>query len=202
MEGQIKKGVEALEFILRGVMRGAERTARGRIEGRDGMAQKDTDGPEWEDYWYALLDVVSPGEETSEGEDHKPPFVENNTTATFKGIVHTTMTQPYTCASSPPTPSETVLAVGAGAQLFPNKGGPYHDSHSPLIASSTAAVQVARETMDEVEEAVEAAGGVVDNVVDGAVKMREDVEGADERFTKREGEERHRKGWKSSVFDI
>jgi hypothetical protein len=204
VEGQVRKAVEALEFLMRGVMGGAERKARDRVE--PGDEEEQIHGPEWADYWEALLEEVTPSEVVVDGaEEEETPLVESNTTATLKGIVYTTTTQPHPSSSSPATPSETVLAVGAGTQLFPNKGGPHNEPYSASSPWTTAA-ELARETMDEMGEAVEAVGdaakGVADEVVDAAVKAREDVEGAKERFEERECVERGRKGWESSVFDL
>ncbi|KIM78340.1 hypothetical protein PILCRDRAFT_824550, partial [Piloderma croceum F 1598] len=199
VEGQVRKGLEALELVLRGIVRGAERKAEERTMEGDEM---ETEGPEWGDYWEALLDGVTPTDDVTEEEGNEPPLVESNTAATLKGIVHTTTTQQHPSASSPPTPSETVLAVGAGAQLFPNKGVP----HSPPLSPSTAAANVAREVVDEAEEAIEAVGDVVGGIVEGAVddaaRMRVDVDNAEVRFEARESVEKRRKGWRSSVFNL
>jgi hypothetical protein len=198
VEGQVRKGLEALEMMLRGVVRGAKRKAEERIIEGD---ETETEGPEWGDYWEALLDGVTPTDDiTEEGEE--PPLIESSTTATLKGIVHTTTTQQHPSASSPPTPSEAVLAVGAGAQLFPNKGV----LHSPPPSPSMAAAKVAREVVDEAEETIEAVsdvvGGIVEGAVDDAARMRDDVNDAEVRFGERESVEKKRKGWRSSVFNL
>jgi hypothetical protein len=202
VEGQVRKGVEVLETILRRVVRGAERKAEERIIVGD---EVEIEGPEWGDYGETLLDEVMPNDDVTEEEDEEPPLVESNTTATLKGVVRTTTTQQCPSASSPPTPSETVLAVGAGAQLFPNKGVPY-DPQSPTLAPSMAAAKVAREVVDEAEANVAAVSDVVDEMVEGATddvaRMRENVEGAEARFEEREHAERRKKGWRSSVFDL
>lgn len=199
VEGQVKKGIEALEMVLRDVVRGAEKKVEERtMEGDETV----TEGPEWGDYWEALLDGVTLTGDVTEEEGEEPPLVESNTTATLKGIVHTTTTQQHPSASSPPTPSETVLAVGAGAQLFPNKGVP----HSPSLSPSAAAANIAREVVDEAEEAIEAVGDVVGGMVEGAVddaaRMRDDVNDAEVRFGARERVEKKRNGWRSSVFNL
>jgi hypothetical protein len=118
VEGQVKKRVEVLEAILRRIIRGAERTAEERIN------EVEIERPKWGDYEEALLDEVMPNDDVTEEEDEEPSLVASNTTVTLKGVLRTTTTQQRPSALSPPTPSETALAVGAGAQLFPNKGVP------------------------------------------------------------------------------
>jgi hypothetical protein len=195
LEGQTKSGLEALEGVMRGVRKGAESRARARAK------NEKMEAPVWRDYWEGLLEEVAPSEKVVEGNEvEEPHHLESNLTASVKGIVHTSTTQPITPSSSPPTPSETVLAIGAGTHLFPRKGGPYNEPPAPSPA------QVAGEAMDEVREAAEDAADTTRGVVEGADDVGrgilQDVEGAGERFSERESVERQRTGWRSSVFDL
>ena len=200
IEGQVKSCLEMLEGMLRRVLRGTEKKVKARVGDRDRDREGHVEGPKWQDYWEALLEEISPSEDVDEDEkEQKSPNLESNVTATLKGIIHTTTSQPKPQTSSSP-PSETVLAVGAGAQLFPHKGGPYKEPPAPSAA------QVTREAMDEVMEAAEGAVNATKGMVESAVgirtQMREDVEDAGERFGERESAERRRSGWRSSVFDL
>jgi hypothetical protein len=195
LEGQIKSGLEALEGVMRGVRKAAERRARART------AEEKVDGPGWRDYWEGLLEEVTPSEDVTEGnEAEETSYLDSNLTATLKGVVHTSTTQPIGPSSSSQAPSETVLAIGAGTHLFPYKGGPYNESPAPPPA------QVAGEAMEEVKEAAEGAvdttRGIVEGACDTTTGIVHDIEGAGERFGERESVERRRTGWRSSVFDL
>ncbi|KZP08372.1 hypothetical protein FIBSPDRAFT_901275 [Athelia psychrophila] len=126
--------------------------------------------------------------------------VESHTEATMKGIIHTTATIEASGADTAVT--ETVLAVGAGAQLFPGKGGPYHSSSTPTPTIGDAV----QEEVDGVAHDVRVAAGNARDVAGelGAqvVRARAEVEGAAGRLGAREGGERARRGWRSRVFDL
>ncbi|KAJ7660074.1 hypothetical protein B0H17DRAFT_1145106 [Mycena rosella] len=75
--------------------------------------------------------------------------------------IYTTTTLPDDPSASSP-PEQTVLAVGGGAQLFPNKGGPYG-------VDEVTVGDVAREAVDEMQGAVDRSVGKTREVV-GAVE--------------------------------
>lgn len=178
-------------------MRGVRRAAR----------EKASDGsPGVEDYWSA---VVEGGGHDGEGDedddksddtedgDENGPHIETHTTATAKGVVRTTITQPDPESSRPPTPQETVMAVGVGAQILPGKGEP---------GARETPREVARDALGEVQGAIDGVRGKADEAVDETIRrarlLREDVEEAGERRERRERVEGRRRGWKSRAFDL
>ncbi|KAJ7660071.1 hypothetical protein B0H17DRAFT_336338 [Mycena rosella] len=149
-----------------------------------------------EDYWSATVltapaffDKREPGL-TVETQTHTEP--------TLTGIVYTTTTLPDDPSASSP-PEQTVLAVGGGAQLFPNKGGPYG-------VNEVTAGDVAREAVNEIQGAVDRSVGktreVVGAVEDESLRIRGDIERAEERKLDRERLESSRGGWRSEAFDF
>lgn len=167
LETHVTNGLDRLELVLRGILRDAEK-----------KAEHSEEGPTWGDYWEAILDSVPSTPEVA-GVDG-PPLVEGHTTTTLKGIVHTTTTQPHPSSSSPSTPSTNILAVGAGAQLFPGKGGAYNEP-------TTSPAEVARTAVSELEEDVR-------NVMNATIGVISDSVG-------REVAESVKSGWRSRAFD-
>ena len=88
---------------------------------------------------------------------------------------------------------ETVVAIGAGAQMFPNKGGPYGEEQG-------SARNVARQAAHEVREAVESTADVVKegiaNARNSARKARIELERTHERKEEREG---WNEAWKEEI---
>ncbi|KAJ6486848.1 hypothetical protein C8R45DRAFT_996226 [Mycena sanguinolenta] len=162
-----------------------------RINARKGDSGK---SPSVEDYWNAALRTAPAFVESRDS----GPAVETHTESTFKGIIHTTTTLPEDPGASSPM-EETVLAVGGGAQLFPNKGGPYG-------VEEATATEIAREAVEEIHDAVNHAAGktkeVAEAVQDDAVQMRVDLDRAEQRKMDRERFERYRGGWRSHAFDL
>ncbi|KAJ7800327.1 hypothetical protein B0H14DRAFT_2465465 [Mycena olivaceomarginata] len=188
LEQQIRNAVGwADRMISATVEEAARRNARRRVPEQS---------PSMEDYWNAALLTTPAFVETR---DSGPSVkVETHTDSTFKGIIHTTTILPEDPGASSPV-EETVLAVGGGAQLFPHKGGPYG-------VDEVTAVEVAREAVDEIQEAVTNSAGktreVVETVEEDAVRIRGDLERADQRKMDRERFERRRGGWRSHAFDL
>ena len=67
VEGQIRKGVQALEVVMKGTVKDAERRARERTGSVDG---EEMEGPEWGGYWEELLDGV---EDAIINDEKEPP---------------------------------------------------------------------------------------------------------------------------------
>ncbi|KAF7976112.1 hypothetical protein HWV62_7545 [Athelia sp. TMB] len=207
LEGVLKGYIEMGERWARGVVGGVRRRRHARAA--EGLGEAEG---EWEDWWESFMENVSPSpedenDENEDGHDEEGAevIVESHTETTMKGIVHTTATiqpGPPSSEHGEPAVTETVLAVGAGAQLFPGKGGPYHDASSPPPTVSDVVQEEVSGVKDDVIVAVGKAKGVAVGVGEQAVRAREDVENAAGRLGAREGEQRARKGWRSRVFDI
>ncbi|KAJ7136079.1 hypothetical protein C8R44DRAFT_392980 [Mycena epipterygia] len=186
LEQQIRSGVEWADRMMSAIVEEATRINARR--------QEPGESPSLEDYWSATF-LTAPAfvEKQDSGLS-----VETHTAPTLKGIIHTTTTLPDDPSSSSPV-EQTVLAVGGGAQLFPNKGGAYG-------VEEVTAGELAREAVDEIQEAVDRSVGktreVVDVVGEESVRIRGDIERAEERKMDRERFERHRGGWKSHAFDL
>ncbi|KAJ6571811.1 hypothetical protein B0H19DRAFT_1131376 [Mycena capillaripes] len=186
LEQQIRSGVEWADRMFSAIFEEAA-----RINAR---SPEPGESPSMEHYWNAAF-LTAPAfvENRDSG-----PSVETHTQPTFKGIIHTITTLPDDPSSSTP-PEETVLAVGGGAQLFPHKGGPYG-------AEEITAGELAREAVDDMQEAVNQSVGktreVVETVEDEAIRIRGDLERAEERKIDRERFERYRGGWRSHAFDL
>ncbi|KAJ6590538.1 hypothetical protein DFH09DRAFT_207053 [Mycena vulgaris] len=187
LEQQIRSGVEWVDRLVSATTEEAARiNARKRAPGAS---------PSAEDYWKAAL-LTAPA--FVEARD-SGPAVETHTMPTLKGIIHTTTTLPDDPSSSSP-PEQTVMAIGGGAQLFPHKGVPYGADEGPTAG------EVARETVGEIQDAVDRSVGktreVVEAVEDESVRIRGDIERAEERKLEPESFERRRGGWKSGAFDL
>ncbi|KAJ6499679.1 hypothetical protein C8R47DRAFT_295418 [Mycena vitilis] len=183
LEQQIRSGVEWADRMTSAIFEEAARiNTRNRQPG---------ESPSIEDYWNAAL-LTTPAFVESRG---SASSVETHIEPTFKGVIHTTTTLPEGSSAT----EETVLAIGGGAQLFPHKGGPYDEEE-------VTAGDVAREAVDEVQDAVTKSVGKTREVADAAgeeaVRIRGDLERAEERKRDRESFERDRGGWKSRAFDL
>ena len=184
LEKQIQRGLEAV----------------GRLAGEvsdevDRRHQQHEEGATLEDYWSALLEKAtqlfsSPTQDEGQGD---VPLVTSHTDATLKGIVHTTVTQPSPKSSKPGTPTETVIAVGGGAQMFPGKGGPYGENGPDSM------VTVVKNVVDGI---VGTSSEATKALKENAVKVREDLERAEVRKEERKRVERRKSGWRSRVFDL
>lgn len=200
-----------LEGVLWGCVEAGERLDHGRArESRRRRAQGGLeDDAEWEDWWDSVMNSVLSLPDDNEGEGSadertdgdglvEEVRVESHTNATMKGIIHTTETivDPASTSSAPdaePEITKTVIAVGAGAQLFPGKGGP-HSSTPPLTISD-----FVQEEVDGVKQDVQTAAaqtkdaaGDVTAMGAQASRAREGVDRAARRLGLREGGERAR----------
>jgi len=206
VEAQVKTGLEAVEKVLSDVAGEGHKKRLERAKA-DGAVSQEEVPLHFADYWDALLEkgpsIFSKKEDpdseatpdSEEGSSTPAVEVESRTTLGMKGIVRTTVTQPSNGSAEP---SETVLAIGGGAQLFPGLGGPYDEDEDEGVG-------VLQEARRDVEEAVlDVVGGVrgaVEGVVDGAVRARKDLENAETRERLKEREERRKEGWRSQAFD-
>lgn len=202
LETQIRSGLERLEGLVEEIS--TEAAAAATAHGVDGT-------PSLEDYWNAsLIKIPLLFKNTSTAPRNEPVEpavqVESHTTATLKGIIHTTTTitsqlEPDADESDSsllpvPEPEESILAIGGGAQLFPNKGGPYAYGEREDTAD-----EMVEEVIDELEEGVEIVKAKTLDAVEEAVEVRQNIERADDRRLEREHAEGLKKGWRSLVFD-
>ncbi|KAF8512805.1 hypothetical protein JB92DRAFT_2926409 [Gautieria morchelliformis] len=162
-------------------------------------AESATDGrPSIEDYFRAVCATIGSLPLDEESEDQESSLVETDTQVTLRGVVRKTRTQMHPESASPPTPTETLVAVGMGPQILPGKGGP-----EPGVDSAT---DQARGAAAEAERTVEHVAGkakaVADDAVGAVVEARESLEHAEAREEAREGVEVKKKGWRSRVFDF
>ncbi|RDB27511.1 Uncharacterized protein C32A11.02c [Hypsizygus marmoreus] len=206
----------ALEWVICTFEVVQEEARRVRAErGEDGGEEGEFELGDW---WDALLvkgpEIFGTGRSNeADGDGELDVETLTSTKATMKGIVHTTTTIPRSDAedqvteasassSSPSSPlppvqgqTETSIAVGGGAMLFPDKAGAYagDDSSDPPV-------------VDEVLEGVRGAVGNVEDVVESgvesAVRMRGEMEQAEERHEERMEVEGRRVGWRSRAFDF
>ncbi|GLB39185.1 hypothetical protein LshimejAT787_0603470 [Lyophyllum shimeji] len=216
VEGRIRALLEGLAAGSATVGEEARRVREARCVNRAEEVGKTKVEPSVADLWAALL---AKGPEAfglgSATRDSDSPDVkvdtQSSTTATLKGVVHTMTTT--TTVGPPDSRSgsgsgsstlqdqsenkiETAVAIGAGAMLFPDEAGPYRGddegegggSKGSLLAR---VVKGLDDTLVNVEE-----------TVDHAVELRDDMECAVERRKEREELERKRGGWRSRAFDI
>ncbi|KAH9932567.1 uncharacterized protein B0H18DRAFT_1115809 [Fomitopsis serialis] len=162
---------------------------------------QDTSSPSFEDYWQAILQEVSEPaskDDESNDEEENNEHVETHTTATLKGVVRTTVTQHSPEVSRPPTPDETVLAVGVVPQILPGKGGPADELDENHEYGTR---DVAREALGEVQERVDDAEESLQQAAERMVEVRESIDEAALREQVIERLERKKSGWRSRVFD-
>ncbi|KAJ7484699.1 hypothetical protein FB451DRAFT_1084211, partial [Mycena latifolia] len=186
LEQQIRSGVEWADRLVSAIAEEAARINARKLEPGE--------SPSIENYWSAAL-LTAPA--FLEKRPSSSP-VETHTTPTLKGIIHTTTTLPDDPSGSSP-PEQTVLAVGGGAQLFPHKGGPHG-------VDEITAGEVAREAVGEIQDTVDRSVGktreVVEAVEGESLRIRDDIERAEERKLDRERFESRRGGWRSGAFDL
>jgi hypothetical protein len=183
LEAQVRTALEAVERVIGDIVFETRKIRTARAEGDESSSRHGLDSA-FTDYWDTLLRVFSRGasEESSEAV--------SNITVGMKGIVRTTTTQPSNGAIQP---SETVLAIAEGAQLFPGKAGPYCEDDGEEVGSD-----VGEAVMGVVSKTRSIVGGIAGGVVSG----REDLGSAQTMGKLREREERQRHGWRSQVFDL
>jgi len=161
---------------------------------------QDTSRPSFENYWQAILqDVGAPaskGDGSNAGEENNE-HVETTTTATLKGVVRTTVTQPLPEASHPPTPDETVLAVGIAPQILPGKGGPA----GGLDDDEYGTRDFAREALSEVQGRIDDTEETLQLAAERMIETRDSVDEAVSREQVVERLERKKNGWRSRVFE-
>ncbi|KAJ6631180.1 hypothetical protein B0H10DRAFT_711550 [Mycena sp. CBHHK59/15] len=184
LEQQIRGAFDRMEKALSVVVEEASRI--------HDSTERSEEGPSADEYWTAFL---SKAPSLFQIQEHDPSVaIETNTTSTLKGIIHTTTTVPEAGGAST-VAEETVLAVGGGAQLFPNKGGPYG-------VDEVTSVDVAREAVNDIQQTIGKTREMVGAVEDESVRVRKDIERAEERKIDRERFERRRGGWRSHAFDL
>ncbi|KAG5654547.1 hypothetical protein H0H81_000072 [Sphagnurus paluster] len=164
------------------------------------------------EYWEAFLEkgreAFGFAEADDMGQSEAPSTVETHTTttATLTGIVHTTSTTKLSTAQQAelalgseeqPTPprveTETSVAIGAGAMLFPDNAGPY--TRNEESENISVVDQLVRGTQDTVS--------TVQNAVSETVEEADDIRvHTQQRREERLEAERLRDGWRSCAFDI
>jgi len=195
------------------------RAVKTQAEGKAGQRQAGVDseetsasslsnGPTVEDWWLGILETFGKGDGPSGDEDdeeeHDEPYSEAYTSATTKGIVRTTYTQPEPPSSSalegslPPAPSESVLAIGLGAQVLPGKAE-LVSRESPKEMAEDIAGEL-RETEENVIQKVKDLEE--GNYVQKATETRQQIGDAGGRVVNKVREEERRRGWQSKAFDV
>jgi hypothetical protein len=200
LERQIRSVLERTARIFGEVVEDANSNISEEANGREEIAVA------FEDYCMAFLRKAqallgSASEGTIDDGQAAGPRVtsQTTTTATLKGIMHTIVTQvePFGNSVHLPTPEETVIAVGGGAQMFPHKGGPYDEGRSGAEPGG-----IADNLVDGMAEVADAVGRTTSEVVEAAVDAREEIARAEERKAQRESVEIQRRGWRSEAFDL
>lgn len=202
LEQKVKDALENLSIALGMIREEAAQKSR-----RDRPQQEAN--PMFSDYWEAVLEVgpsalgFSPAEAEEVAEEENSIETHARTEATLKGIVYTTTTtvvQPGEADSSQPSQqeggqeqTESSVAIGVGAQLFPDKAGAYDEADEEPILEQ--AIQGVVDMAVEVEE-------VAEDVVEGAVNLRREIEDAEERREEVKKAESRRGGWRSRAFDL
>jgi len=151
-----------------------------------------------DDDWMDYVDAVA--KKAAKSLRKEDDELETHTRVTMKGMVHTRAN----VARDQDTPArhehvqeeETVVAVGAGEQLFPDKVGAYGEDEA-RSSSEAVAGNVIDGAQAVVIETLEAAGGVTE--------FRKEVENVQWKRKKRvrfEGIHADDRGWGSAAFDL
>lgn len=189
LASQIRAALENVAEKLSEVKLEAKRRAESRPPTDETVSMKD--------YWEAICVTVGPTS-AEELEDHDSSLVETDTQVSLRGVVRSTRTQMNSESASPPTPTETLVAVGIGPQILPGKGGP-----EPGVDPVTEQARGARaEVQGAAENVAGKAKAVADDTLEAAMAARENLEDASARMKEREDVEVKRKGWKSPAFDL
>ncbi|KIJ34579.1 hypothetical protein M422DRAFT_51984 [Sphaerobolus stellatus SS14] len=196
LESQIRRALEYINATIVEVRREAHRRVDWNI------ARTNNEPPTLEDYWNALCFVISSGvspteeEDTEMDVDYEDTVIESGTKVTMQGIVHESQVFESGIVTTPEPPeSETIIAVGVGPQILPDRNPPNKDSVKTLR----------EETVDAVRELSHAAGRAKDvglEAVDDAAKIKDNAETAVRRKQMGEGLERRAKGWRSGAFEL
>ncbi|TFY58408.1 hypothetical protein EVJ58_g6438 [Rhodofomes roseus] len=193
---QIRTALETLGRLGARVKRKA-----GELSDAQKSGARDTSAPSLESYWQAILQEVGgpmSNEDRSSGEEGGSEHVETHTTATLKGVVHTTVTHPPPGASRSQMPDETVLAVGVAPQILLGKGGPVEGPSKDEYGTR----DMAREALSEVQGRAEHVEGNLQEAVEATVQVREQVNEAAYSAQITERVEKGTMGWRSHVFDV
>ncbi|KAF8588045.1 hypothetical protein K439DRAFT_1630079 [Ramaria rubella] len=186
---QIRAALEGLNERMSAV----RKEARHRTESGPTMKGR----PTIEDYWMAVCTIMGSVPE-DDGSNADEDTLETDTQLTSRGIVRNTRTQPDPDASNPSTPTETLVAIGVGAQILPGKGGPKPD----VPSASEQAREALTDLGDAAGDATAKAKAVADEAVVTAVTARENLEEVSERMEARQDFERAKKGWRSEAFNL
>ncbi|KAG6907809.1 hypothetical protein DXG01_007291 [Tephrocybe rancida] len=190
LETRIRAMLEGISTGLAVVMHAA-RNSQNRGTNRVGFL----------DYWEALLDKgpeafgLTPSvDDDDEGSSSENVERRSKTTVNLEGIVHTTGAVASGSSSREPEETETAVAIGNGAMLFPDKAGAYEaeDGDAGVVEMVT----------HEVESAVDQAGAAMESTAESAAELRGGIERAEERRVEGKRVESSRDGWRSHVFDL
>ncbi|KAG6836738.1 hypothetical protein H0H93_004144 [Arthromyces matolae] len=199
LEEKIHSGLEGLSKGLETFLSSARAKSRDRSRGKTPVK------PGFMDYWDALLEIgstafgLSASEEEDDAEATGNPSdtfeTYSKTTATMKGIIHTTISNAAGSSTQEGSSTEeTAIAVGGGPILFSDKAGAYDsEDDGPSVEESL---------MQEVDSMVEQVEGIVGGAAESAAEVREGVIRAEDRRRRTITIERRKKGWKSQVFDF
>ncbi|KAF5383154.1 hypothetical protein D9615_004963 [Tricholomella constricta] len=224
LEARIRTALEGLAHGLAAIHEEARRVAADvRRSGREGEGEDEgfegkEEEPEAAEYWEALLEKGPDAFGLIFAENREGTVeveTQTNTRATLKGVVHTTTTTTTTAAtmtmdgthpeSAPSEPrqvqseTETSVAIGGGAMLFPDKAGAYGNDEEDASANLA---RVLDQVAQGLEDTLENVGGVVESTVEGAAELGEEIERAEERRVRRKEVEGLRDGWRSRAFDV
>ena len=201
LESQIRTALEGLETRIRDVNQIVEETRASRDDESDSSLG---------DYWWVLVDVFGcdllKERDENESEDGMDEYSETQTHATFGGITRTTFTQPEpsTVSSQIPKPepvpqqTETIFAVGFGAQVLPGKGDPSRISSAGDLESQSNSSPLIGSTMGYTKDV----GTQPDEGVHRVGGMQVPSEDAQKRYTERRGVKERGRRWRSRAFDL
>lgn len=187
LETQIYNTIERINRFIIEVHREIRRIRRTR----DSMQSGD-DSMTWDDYWSAICYVA--GNRIYLLDEEDDVAVHSDTKVTLQGVVHDRVLHDIISSPDSNPTSETIIAVGIGPQILPEREPP-----------KKGAIKAVREEINAAVEGVEHAAGKAkqfgSETVNTSTKTKENVQGARERGKMREGVERERDGWRSPAFD-
>ncbi|KLO05644.1 hypothetical protein SCHPADRAFT_1002788 [Schizopora paradoxa] len=207
LASQVRSLLEKLEETMRNVKTRAENKAgQRRRAGTDAEVER-APTVTAEDWWLGALDTFGQGGSSNEeGDEEQDAYSQTFTSATTKGIVRTTYTQPEPPsaqegeAASVPNPSESVLAIGMGAQVLPGKGEPTSRESLKEVGQDVAGEFSS--TGHETEERIIQKGKDLKDGVYAATEARKQIDNAGERMENKARQEGWKKGWQSKAFDM
>ena len=190
--GYIRDGLEAISRVVAGIQRDATETTDAGVT------------PDFNHYWSAALNHLrSPSQPTTPrpgAPQEYAPKVTTRTEATFRGIIHTTETEPASNGDAAGEPEVTTMAIGIAPQILPGKAVAPANRTDEFTQEGRNVIEEVEDTVEQTRKGAEA---IVKSVPDES-EARAVYDNTKRRVTERRDAEivDQNDGWRSDAFDL